>query len=292
MVTGKMKTSQNRVGAIAGATGFLGSVLARHYVSAGLDVILIGKDKAKLQNLKHELERNSKGDVIIVTLDFEADYISELSATIGDFSEHIEFFISTIGNQNPISPTLLSEDYDWSKSIQANLILPVNLAKFFMTKFLKNGHGSAILASGGGAANPRENFSAYASAKAGLVRFVETLAAEIDEFDVRINAIAPGVMPSKMMREVVEKSAASAGKAEVLKAINSLEDRRWDSRKVLSLCDFLVSDKSRGITGKLISAEWDKWSDWPEHIDQLRESDLYTLRRITGRDRGQTWGDI
>ncbi len=287
-----MKTPQSRVGVIAGATGFLGSILAKHYASAGLDLILIGKDDFKLQRLKDELERSSKSDVTTVTLDFEGDYISKLSARIDDFSEHIDFFISAIGNQGPISPTLLSKDRDWSKSIQTNLILPVNLSKFFMAKFLKNGRGSAILASGGGAANVRKNFSAYASAKAGLVRFVETLAAEIEEFDVRINAIAPGVMPSKMMEEIVEKSFTSAGKAEVSKAIDSLENRKWDPKNVLNLCDFLVSDKSRGITGKLISAEWDNWPDWPHHIDLLRDSDLYTLRRVTGRDRGQTWGDV
>jgi 3-oxoacyl-[acyl-carrier protein] reductase len=42
----------------------------------------------------------------------------------------------------------------------------------------------------------------------------------------------------------------------------------------------------------LISAEWDNWEEWPNNLDQLKNSDLYTLRRITGRDRGQQWGDL
>jgi 3-oxoacyl-[acyl-carrier protein] reductase len=147
------------------------------------------------------------------------------------------------------------------------------------------------LTSGGGATNARTNFSAYASAKAGLVRFVETFAAEIAESNVRINAISPGIMPSKMMEEIVENSALVAGKNEVDKALRVLENSLWDPTQILSLCDFLVSEKSKGITGKLISAEWDNWAAWPEHVDELRASDLYTLRRITGRDRGQTWGD-
>jgi 3-oxoacyl-[acyl-carrier protein] reductase len=95
-----------------------------------------------------------------------------------------------------------------------------------------------------------------------------------------------------MMEEIVENFALVAGKDEVAKAIGALENKLWDPAQILSLCDFLVSEKSKGITGKLISAEWDNWSDWPQHVDELRASDLYTLRRITGRDRGLTWGDI
>jgi len=57
------------------------------------------------------------------------------------------------------------------------------------------------------------------------------------------------------------------------------------------LAVFLASDASKGITGRLISAQWDKWEDWPDHLAELADSDLYTLRRITGRDRGKIWGD-
>jgi hypothetical protein len=58
------------------------------------------------------------------------------------------------------------------------------------------------------------------------------------------------------------------------------------------LAVFLASDASNGITGKLISATWDKWQDWPSHLDDLAKSDAYTLRRIVGRDRGLNWGDV
>lgn len=287
-----MKLRENRIGVIAGATGFLGSLLAKHYASSGTDVILIGKDENKLKYLKHQVEINTKSKVTILSLDFESNYISELSTKIELFPERIDFFISTIGTQQPISPVLQSKENEWSEGIRTNLILPVNLTRFFTDIFVKNGQGSVILTSGGGATNARRNFSAYASAKAGLVRFVETFAAEVAEFNVRINAIAPGIMPSKMMQEIVENSALAAGKDEVAKALRTLSDSLWDPAQILRLCDFLVSEKSKGITGKLISAEWDNWAAWPEHVDELRASDLYTLRRITGRDRGQTWGDV
>jgi hypothetical protein len=57
------------------------------------------------------------------------------------------------------------------------------------------------------------------------------------------------------------------------------------------LAVFLGSKSSDGITGKLISAVWDNWEQWPEHLAELSSSDVYTLRRIAGRDRGFAWGD-
>jgi 3-oxoacyl-[acyl-carrier protein] reductase len=62
-------------------------------------------------------------------------------------------------------------------------------------------------------------------------------------------------------------------------------------QRVAALCHFLASNASNGITGKLISAVWDRWEHWPEHLEELNSSDAYTLRRIAGRDRGFSWGD-
>ena len=64
------------------------------------------------------------------------------------------------------------------------------------------------------------------------------------------------------------------------------------TKKVLDLISFLMSDRADSISGKMISAEWDNWAEWPNHAEELKESDIYTLRRITGRERNSAWGDI
>jgi 3-oxoacyl-[acyl-carrier protein] reductase len=57
------------------------------------------------------------------------------------------------------------------------------------------------------------------------------------------------------------------------------------------LCVYLASTESDGITGKLISAVWDPWERLQEHAHELNNSDIYTLRRIVPKDRGQDWGE-
>ena len=66
------------------------------------------------------------------------------------------------------------------------------------------------------------------------------------------------------------------------------EAPRSPSRRGLAV--FLASAASDGITGKLISAPWDPWEELGDHAEDLRGSDVYTLRRIVPGDRGLEWG--
>jgi 3-oxoacyl-[acyl-carrier protein] reductase len=156
---------------------------------------------------------------------------------------------------------------------------------------LRRGKGSIINLSGGGAAGPRENFSAYASAKTALVRFSETLAAEVKSHGIRVNALAPGAMNTSMMRETVDAGPERAG-ADYQHALQTIEkDSGATAQRAAELCLFLATDESAGLTGRLLSAVWDPWQHLAEHIREIESSDIYTLRRIIPRDRGMQWSE-
>lgn len=122
------------------------------------------------------------------------------------------------------------------------------------------------------------------------MRFSETIAEELRATDIRVNCIAPGAMKTQMLVKVLAESYA-AGEREHAAASKVFEEGGASMDRVADLALFLASDASKGITGKLISALWDDWEHWPEHLEELSSSDAYTLRRIAGRDRGFTWGD-
>jgi len=61
--------------------------------------------------------------------------------------------------------------------------------------------------------------------------------------------------------------------------------------KGAALAVYLASPESDGITGRLLSAVWDPWPDLATHKGALAASDIYTLRRIVPRDRGEDWGE-
>jgi NAD(P)-dependent dehydrogenase (short-subunit alcohol dehydrogenase family) len=157
---------------------------------------------------------------------------------------------------------------------------------------IENGGGKIIQISGGGATSPLPNLSSYAASKTAVIRFIETLALECKDLNVDINAVAPGVQKTRINEKMIEAGPELIGKALYDAAIAKSLSKVDSTQKACDLIKFLVSDKSNGITGKLISAEWDNWVEWPNHISELQDSKLYTLRRIVARDLGLAWGDI
>ncbi len=136
-----------------------------------------------------------------------------------------------------------------------------------------------LLFSGVGASYDRPNFSAYACAKTGLVRLVETLAAEWQDFRIDINILAPGSINTGMTHQILELGPEIAGDADK-RALQQLENGGDSLEKVLSMVRFLVSNESDGISGRFISAQWD---DQRKLLNAIRESDnrdAFKLRRI------------
>ncbi|MDB5555247.1 MAG: family oxidoreductase, partial [Rhizobium sp.] len=103
--------------------------------------------------------------------------------------------------------------------------------------------------------------------------------------------IAPGALVTRMMDQLLEAGPEKVGQKfyDRMKKLASEGGTPLDIGG--ALCVFLGSAESDGITGKLIAAQWDRWEDWPKHLEELNASDVYTLRRITGRDRNKEWGD-
>ena len=144
--------------------------------------------------------------------------------------------------------------------------------------------------SGGGATNPLPNISAYAASKAAVVRLMETLAEELKAFHVDVNAIAPGALATRLVDEVLAAGPEKVGAAFFAKNKQWKEKGATPLELGARLAVYLASRQSDGITGKLISAQWDPWEKLHEFKADL-DSDIYALRRIVPKDRGKTWGD-
>jgi 3-oxoacyl-[acyl-carrier protein] reductase len=193
--------------------------------------------------------------------------------------------------QGPIGPAMEMDPAAWCSTLAANLDGTFFTIRAFYPLLRKTGRRAKIICfSGGGGAGPRPNFTAYGVSKAGVVRLVETLAAEWRGQPLDINAVAPGAIFTRMTEQVLASGAAMAGKVEFERASKQSRDDGAQLEQVLGLIEFLLSSKSDGITGKLISAVWDPWDKLHEFKQDL-DSDIYTLRRIVPKDRGKNWGE-
>jgi len=277
---------------ITGASRGLGQHLALRFADAGYGLGLVFRNASSMQQTKSRLDL-SKGetcDLFVCDLGDPAsvrDLVAEISAKVSQ----INVVVNNAAIQGPIGPLEQNDLGDWEHTIRVNLLSPVAICRGLLPRMQNAPDASILNLSGGGATGPRANFTAYASAKAALVRFSETLAEEVRDQGVTVNCIAPGAMKTAMLAEVLNSGVENSGGREFAIGANVFAEGGASMDLVADLALFLSSQTARGITGKLISAVWDHWECWPDHITELEGSDLYTLRRIVGRNRGLSWGD-
>lgn len=276
---------------ITGASRGLGKAIAEEFIAEGANILICARDDRRLLCARDELikKASSEQEVFVVQADI-GDTVSLnrlYRLALGKFNK-IDILVNNAGIQGTKGRI---EDVDWNEwvnTININLLGTVYLCRLFIPHFKKNGRGKIINISGGGAANPRAFFSSYAVSKAGVVRFSETIAEELRGI-VDVNSVAPGALNTAMLEEVLEAGAEKVGEEYYKKAILQKESGGASLKNAAELVAFLASDESNGITGKLVASIWDKWKELPEHLDELKISDIYTLRRILPRDRGMEW---
>jgi 3-oxoacyl-[acyl-carrier protein] reductase len=207
----------------------------------------------------------------------------------------LDVVVNNAGVHGPIG-SIDKVDWDaWVEAIAVNLCGTAYSCRRAVVAFKSaarhDRRGKIINLSGGGATSPQPGLTAYGASKAGLVRLTETLAGEVREFGIDVNAVAPGALATRLTLELRDAGPDRIGAAYFEKVEASLAEGGTPTARATDLILFLASAASDGITGRLISAVWDDWQAWPRHLAELAESDVYTLRRIAGRDRGIPWGD-
>jgi len=204
---------------------------------------------------------------------------------------NLQILVNNAGVYGPMGPVEDVSWSEWTKALEINLLGSVQMCRALVPHFKKRHYGKIIQISGGGATNPLPNLSAYAASKAAVVRFAETLAEELRPFRIDVNAVAPGALNTRMLDEVLAAGPAAVGQAFYDRMKRQQAEGGTPLRKGATLCEFLASAQSDGITGKLLSAVWDPWDELASRKQDLDGTDVYTLRRIVPRDRGKSWGD-
>jgi NAD(P)-dependent dehydrogenase (short-subunit alcohol dehydrogenase family) len=285
---------EGRFALITGASQGLGAEIARHYVANGASVMLCARSTDKLAVVQGSLAPQLVPGARIVTIAGDVGEPKDVDGIFDSLRSEFPRLDILVNNAGVYGPMGNIEDVDWNEwvdAIRINLLGLVCVSRAAMPMFRAQRYGKIINISGGGAANPMPAITAYAASKAGVVRFTESLALECRDDHIDVNAIAPGALVTRMMDQLLEAGPQKVGQPFFDRMKKIAEQGGTPLEVGAALCVFLGSAESDGITGKLIAAQWDRWEDWPKHLDELDTSDVYTLRRITGRDRNKEWGD-
>ncbi len=287
-------TLEGRAALITGANQGLGLAIARAYVQAGANVMLCARNPALLAQAHSELTALAAPGQIVVAQTADVSRPDEVAHLVAITLQHFPQLHILVNNAGVYGPKGVIEAIDWDEWVQAisiNLLGSVLLCRAVLPHFKAQHYGKIVQISGGGATNPLPRLSAYAASKAAIVRFAETLAEEVRDDGIDVNAIAPGALNTRLLDEVLEAGPEKVGQSFYERSLQQKAQGGTPLDKGAELAVFLASTASDGITGKLISAVWDPWTELPEHLDDLRRTDVYTLRRIVPKDRGMDWGE-
>ncbi len=276
---------------ITGASRGLGAAIAAEFWANGSTLLLAARDAARLASLRDSLLPSARPGQHIHLLPTDLSdpaAPAQLLASALSLVPRLDVLVNNAAIVGPIGPFASNSPAAFAQTLQVNLLAPAELMRAAIPSMAASGGGVIINLSGGGATSPRPNFSAYATAKAALVRLSETIAVEYASANIRVHCVAPGAMNTEMLEAVLRSSPEAAG-PEFRKALEQKEKGGADPAIAARLCVYLASPQAQSISGRLLSAVWDPWTSLHEHAADLAAGDIYTLRRIIPEDRGKNW---
>ena len=224
---------------ITGATGGIGSAIARALHSQGAEVILSGTRQGALNELAHEL--SDRAHSIAADLSDKSS-IDALIKQISDIStDGVDIVINNAGI---VRDNLLvrMNDEEWNQVLDINLVAGYKLIQGLMRGMMKRRWGRIIGISSvvGATGNPGQ--ANYAAAKAGMIGFSKALAQEVATRGITVNVIAPGMIQTAMTDELNEDQSARLLSTIPLGRLGSPEE-------IAASVIYLASDEAAYVTG-------------------------------------------
>jgi NAD(P)-dependent dehydrogenase (short-subunit alcohol dehydrogenase family) len=276
---------------ITGASQGLGRAIAEEFVREGANVALCARNQDELESTASQIRTIApKRKVVTQACDVsdEGQVARFMEMALKELGS-VDALVCNAGVYGPMGTTDTVDLSEWRRAMDINILGVLLPCRAVIPHFKQSGHGKIVVLSGGGATNPLPNISAYAASKAAVVRLAETLAEELRDWHVDVNCVAPGALKTRLVDQVLAAGPEKVGAAFFAKNKKWAEEGATPLELGAGLCAYLASSESDGISGKLISAQWDPWQSLHTRRAELSKSDIYCLRRIVPEDRGMKW---
>jgi NAD(P)-dependent dehydrogenase (short-subunit alcohol dehydrogenase family) len=246
-----MNVLVDKVAIVTGASSGIGHAIAKLFAREGAKVVVAARRGAELENLVSDI-RNEGGTAVAAAGDVTQEaFAQELVATAVDRFGGLDVAVNNAGTLGAMGPTPELTVSGWRDTIETNLTSGFLGAKHQIPAMLERGGGSLIFVSSFvGYANGMPGTAAYAASKAGLVGLTRSLAVELGERGVRVNALLPGGTDTAAYRIM-----ASSPEAERFIAGMHALKRVARPEEIAHSALYLASDASSFTTGSALFAD-------------------------------------
>ena len=242
---------KGKVAIVTGAGGGVGKAISKRLSSEGCKVIMLGRDRTKLQKAASEIGNKKNTMTVIADITKEAEVLSAIDQTINSFDK-IDILVNNAGTINdPVPFHEMTED-QWDDLVKTNLFGMFRITKAVIPIMMKNGGGNIVNISSvlGIRSIPRVPLSVYAVTKAGVIMFTRSMAVEYGQYKIRCNCIAPSTIRSSIIEPYLQDEEAKKVLESTfpLRVIGEPED-------ISGAVAYLCSDDSKWVTGTVLMVD-------------------------------------
>jgi NAD(P)-dependent dehydrogenase (short-subunit alcohol dehydrogenase family) len=246
-----MNMIKGKVAIVTGAGGGVGKAISKRLASEGCKVIMLGRNRTKLQKAASEIGNKKNTMTVIADISKEAEVLSAIDQTLNSFDK-IDILVNNAGTINdPVPFHEMSED-QWDDLVKTNLVGTLRMTKAVIPLMMNNRTGSIINISSvlGIRSIPKVPLSVYGVTKAGVIMFTRSIAVEYGQYNIRCNCIAPSTIRSSIIEPYLQDEGAKKVLESTfpLRVIGEPED-------IAGAVAYLCSEDARWVTGTVMMVD-------------------------------------
>lgn len=241
------KTLEGKNALITGASRGLGEAVAKAFLEQGANVAISGRKQPALDEVAQKLSGLGGKVLPVAAHTGKVDQINALAETTAKELGSIDILVNNAATNPMFGPVMFCEEPAWDKIFEVNLKGYFFMAKACLPLMQNQGEGVIInVASVGGITYP-QGMGVYGISKAGVLMLTKTLAAEWGTFNIRVNAVAPGLFKTRFSQALwaVDDVLDQVIDMQVIKRLAEPED-------IVGSLVFLAGPAAGFITGQTI----------------------------------------
>lgn len=240
---------KDRVAIVTGSTSGIGEAIVKDFAEQGAKVVVLGRREAKGNKVVEDIKAKG-GESIYIRCDAknEDDIKNVVEETIKTYGR-IDILVNNAGC-DCYKPTHLITGEEWDNLMSINGKSVFLMSKYVLPYMMEQKKGSIINTSSIASVAGVANVAIYAFSKAGVAQMAKSMAVEYGPYNIRVNAIAPGLIATDMWNP----SAADPETAKVMEQMEAAIPLKkvGDPVDIAKTATFLASDDAKHITGMKI----------------------------------------
>lgn len=231
---------------VTGASRGIGRAIALAFAEAGADVILTARSEGDLDRVAHEIEALGRTAVVSPADIGDANAIQVLIDCLTGANVPVDILVNNAATAT-MGPLLETDPADWRRLLDVNVTGPLLLTRAIVPLMAARGGGAIVNIASIAGLEPAYAMGAYAVTKAALIHMTRVLAHELAPKNIRVNAIAPGLIETKFAAALTGNPAI----ADNVKRQTPLA-RLGRPEDIAGAAVYLCSDAASFVTGEVL----------------------------------------